>query len=61
MLAAIIVPNVVGWIGEGAGEAAKAEHYYLKAISADPDGIIIHGGVLDGHVREKKREERIKH
>jgi Tfp pilus assembly protein PilF len=28
---------------EQIGEGAKAEHYYLKAISADPDGIIIHG------------------
>ena len=53
--------NLLGDCYERIGEGAKAEHYYLKAISADPDGIIIHGGVLDGHAREKKREERIKH
>jgi tetratricopeptide (TPR) repeat protein len=53
--------NLLGDCYEKIGEGAKAEHYYLKAISADPDGIIIHGGVLDGHAREKRREERIKH
>ena len=53
--------NLLGECYERIGEGAKAEHYYLKAISADPDGIIIRGGVLDGHAREKKREERIKH
>ena len=42
-------------------KAAKAEHCYLKAISADPNGIIIHGGVLDRWAQEKKKEERIKH
>ncbi len=53
--------NLMGECYEQIGEGAKAEHYYLKAISADPDGIIIHGGVLGGMVREKKREEGIKH
>ena len=53
--------NLMGECYERIGEGAKAEHYYLKAISADPDGIIIHGGVLGGAVREKRREERIKH
>ena len=53
--------NLLGECYEGIGEGAKAEHYYLKAISADPDGIIIHGGVLDGHAREKKKEARVKH
>jgi len=53
--------NLLGDCYEKIGEGAKAEHYYLKAIRADADGIIIHGGVLHGHAREKKREERIKH
>jgi tetratricopeptide (TPR) repeat protein len=53
--------NLMGECYERIGEGAKAEHYYLKAISADPDGIIIHGGVLSGQTLEKKREERIKH
>jgi tetratricopeptide (TPR) repeat protein len=35
--------NLMGECYERIGEGAKAEHYYLKAISADPDGIIIHG------------------
>jgi Tfp pilus assembly protein PilF len=45
---------------EKVGEGAKAEHYYLKAISADPEGRVIHGGILNGSVREKKREERVR-
>jgi tetratricopeptide (TPR) repeat protein len=53
--------NLMGECYERIGEGAKAEHYYLKAISADPDGIIIHGGILDKKSLEKKREERIKH
>jgi tetratricopeptide (TPR) repeat protein len=53
--------NLMGECYEQIGEGAKAEHYYLKAISADPDGIVIHGGILDGEPVEKKREERIKH
>ena len=50
--------NLMGECYEQIGEGAKAEHYYLKAISADPDGIIIHGGILDPPSQEKKREER---
>jgi len=53
--------NLMGECYEQIGEGAKAEHYYLKAISAGPDGIIIHGGVLGGAAHDKKREERIKH
>lgn len=53
--------SLMGECYERIGEAAKAEHYYLKAISVDPDGIIIHGGVLGGASRERRREERIKH
>jgi tetratricopeptide (TPR) repeat protein len=53
--------NLMGECYERIGEGAKAEHYYLKAISADPDGIIIHGGILHRKVLEKKSEERIKH
>src|SRR4030043_1155531 len=52
--------NLMGECYEQIGEAAKAEHCYLKAISADPNGIIIHGGVLDSWAQEK-REERLKH
>jgi tetratricopeptide (TPR) repeat protein len=54
--------NLMGECYERIGEAAKAEHCYLKAIGTDPNGIIIHGGVLDSWTREKKKEEeRIKH
>ncbi len=53
--------NLMGECYERIGEAAKAEHCYLKAISADPHGIVIHGGVLDGLTQERKKEERIKH
>jgi tetratricopeptide (TPR) repeat protein len=53
--------NLMGECYEQIGEAAKAEHCYLKAISTDPNGIIVHGGVLDSWAQEKKKEERIKH
>ena len=53
--------NLIGECYERIGEGAKAEHYYLKAISADPEGIIIHGGILNPPSQEKKGEERIKH
>ncbi len=53
--------NLMGECYEEIGEAAKAERCYLKAISADPNGIIIHGGVLDQWAQEKRKEERIKH
>jgi len=53
--------NLMGECYEQVGEGAKAEHYYLKAIGADPEGIIIHGGLLDKRPSEKMREERIKH
>ena len=53
--------NLMGECYERIGEGAKAEHYYLKAISADPGGIIIHGGILEKKSLEKKSEERIKH
>jgi hypothetical protein len=46
---------------ERVGEGAKAEHYYLKAISADPEGRVIHGGILNRSNQEKKREERVRH
>lgn len=52
--------NLMGECYEQIGEGAKAEHYYLKAISADPDGIIIHGSVMRGSMHEK-REVRVKH
>jgi tetratricopeptide (TPR) repeat protein len=53
--------NLMGECYERIGQAAKAEHYYLKAISADPRGIIIHGRILNPLSQEKKWEERIKH
>jgi len=53
--------NLMGECYERIGEAAKAEHCYLKAISTDPNGIIVHGGVLDGWAQEKKKEEGLKH
>jgi len=52
--------NLMGECYEQIGEAAKAERCYLKAISTDPDGIVIHGGALDSWVQEKK-EQRLKH
>jgi tetratricopeptide (TPR) repeat protein len=52
--------NLMGECYEQIGEAAKAEHCYLKAISTDPNGIIVHGGLLDRSTQEKK-EERLKH
>jgi tetratricopeptide (TPR) repeat protein len=53
--------NLMGACYEKIGEAAKAERCYLKAISTDPNGIIIHGGLFDSWAQEKKKEERIKH
>jgi tetratricopeptide (TPR) repeat protein len=53
--------NLVGECYEKIGEGAKAEHYYLKAISADPDGIIIHRELLNKSPSDKRKEERIKH
>lgn len=53
--------NLMGECYEQIGDGAKAEHFYLKAISADPNGIIIHGSILHRSALEKKREERTKH
>jgi tetratricopeptide (TPR) repeat protein len=53
--------NLMGECYERIGESAKAEHCYLKAIRSDPNGFVIHGGVLDTLAQEKKEEERIKH
>jgi tetratricopeptide (TPR) repeat protein len=52
--------NLMGECYEQIGEAAKAEHCYLKAISTDPKGIIVRGGLLDSWAQEKK-EEGLKH
>jgi tetratricopeptide (TPR) repeat protein len=52
--------NLMGECYEQIGEAAKAEHCYLKAISTDPNGIIARGSLLDSRAQEKK-EERLKH
>ncbi len=53
--------NLMGECYEQIGEAARAERCYLRAISADPDGIVVHGGLLDSWSREKKKEQRLKH
>ncbi|MBM4351563.1 MAG: tetratricopeptide repeat protein [Deltaproteobacteria bacterium] len=53
--------NLMGDCYEKVGEGAKAEHYYLKAISADPDGKVIQAGILNRSLQEKKREERVRH
>ena len=53
--------NLIGECYERIGEGAKAEHYYLKAIRIDPNGIIIQGGAVYLWVQEKKVEERVKH
>ena len=53
--------NLMGECYEQIGEAAKAERCYLKAISADLNGIIVHGGVLDSWAQEKKQGEGLKH
>ncbi len=53
--------NLIGECYERIGEGAKAEHFYLKAISADPGGVIARSSILDRSVSERKSEERIKH
>jgi len=52
--------NLMGACFEQIGEGAKAEHFYLKAISADPQGIVIQGNLLEGS-EEGRREERVRH
>jgi tetratricopeptide (TPR) repeat protein len=53
--------NLMGDCYERVGEGAKAEHYYLKAISADPDGRVVHAEALRRSMKDKKREERVRH
>jgi len=53
--------NLMGDCYEKVGEGAKAEHYYLKAISADPEGLVIHSGILNRSIQDKKKEERVRH
>jgi tetratricopeptide (TPR) repeat protein len=53
--------NLIGECYERIGEGAKAEHYYLKAIGADPKGIVVHSGALNFQTQERRGEERIKH
>ncbi len=53
--------NLMGDCYERIGEGAKAEHYYLKAISVDSDGRVIQAGVLNRSIKDKKREERVRH
>jgi tetratricopeptide (TPR) repeat protein len=53
--------NLIGECYERIGEGAKAEHFYLKAISTDPGGIIMHGSILYRSGSDKRRDERLKH
>ena len=54
--------NLLGECYERIGEGEKAEHYYLKALSTDPQGIIIHRkGVLYPPAEERHKENRVKH
>ena len=53
--------NLMGECYERIGEGAKAEHYYLKAIGANPGVIILHGGILEPQADENRTEQRIKH
>jgi tetratricopeptide (TPR) repeat protein len=53
--------NLMGDCYEKIGEGAKAEHFYLKAISTDPNGIVVHGELLNRMTADRKREGRIKH
>jgi tetratricopeptide (TPR) repeat protein len=50
--------NLMGDCYEKIGEGAKAEHYYLKAISVDPDGFIIH---VNETVPQQKQSVSLKH
>jgi tetratricopeptide (TPR) repeat protein len=52
--------NLMGECYEQIGEAAKAEHFFLKAISTDPGGMIIHQALEERKHPEKKGEGRIK-
>ncbi|MCX8116453.1 MAG: tetratricopeptide repeat protein [Desulfobacterota bacterium] len=53
--------NLLGECYERIGEGAKAEHYYLKAISAEAQGRVIQAGLLHPPGQDKKRAERIRH
>lgn len=53
--------NLLGECYERIGEGARAEHYYLKAISTDPRGLIVRKGILPPHAEEKREEDRMKH
>lgn len=53
--------NLLGECYERVGETAKAEHYYLKAISVDPEVRILQAGLLPRSLQEKNREERVRH
>lgn len=53
--------NLLGECYEKIGEGAKAEHYYLKAITTDPSRIVMHGGIIQKLKQKEIKEERIKH
>jgi tetratricopeptide (TPR) repeat protein len=53
--------NLIGECYEKIGEGAKAEHFYLKAITTDPERVIVRGSILARPAPEKKTEDRTKH
>lgn len=53
--------NLLGECYERVGEAAKAEHYYLKALSVDPEGRVLQASLFNRTTHEKNREERVRH
>jgi tetratricopeptide (TPR) repeat protein len=53
--------NLMGECYERIGDGAKAEHCYLKALRSDPNGFILHGGILASGSIEKEEERTIKH
>jgi tetratricopeptide (TPR) repeat protein len=53
--------NLIGECYERIGEAAKAEHFFLKAIRTDQGGRIMYGSILYQSGSEKRRDERLKH
>jgi len=53
--------NLIGECYEQIGETGKAEHYFLKAISVGPSGIVIRQDAAGRSGLERSREERMKH
>lgn len=53
--------NLMGDCYERIGEGAKAEHFYLKAITANPEKRVVYGGFPNRQAPDRKREENIRH